>query len=115
MPKRAKIATTPPDTLKGWQQIAAFLGEPLSVVQRWAGEGMPLHKEGRFVSTSPEELNAWLGRESSKPVHAVTETTDLTEELKRGLSYVRTEKQSNKSPRPRGKRNNLSRLTSQSW
>jgi hypothetical protein len=30
MPKRTKIATTPPDTLKGWQQIAAFLGDPQS-------------------------------------------------------------------------------------
>ena len=81
-----------PRTLKGWQQIADFLGEPRSVVQRWATEGMPVRKEGRFVSTSVDELNAWLGRESGKPVHAVTETTDLTAELKRGLSYVRQEK-----------------------
>jgi hypothetical protein len=57
-----------PDTLKGWQQIADFLGEPQSVVQRWANEGMPVRKEGRFVSTSPDELNAWLGKESGKPV-----------------------------------------------
>ena len=90
MPKRsAKKAA--PETLKGWQQIADFLGEPQSVVQRWANEGMPVHKEGRFVSTSPDELNVWLGKESGKPVHAVTETTDLTAELKRGLSYVRDE------------------------
>ena len=81
----------PPDTLKGWQQIADFLGEPQSVVQRWANEGMPVRKEGRFVSTSPDKLNAWLGKESGKPIHAVTETTDLTAELKRGLSYVRHE------------------------
>jgi hypothetical protein len=64
----------------------------LSRVQRWANEGMPVRKEGRFVSTSPDELNAWLGKESGKPVHAVTETTDLTAEPKRGLSYVRHEK-----------------------
>jgi hypothetical protein len=49
MPKPSKNAK--PETLKGWQQIAAFLGEPVSVVQRWASEGMPVHKEGRFVST----------------------------------------------------------------
>ena len=97
MPKRAKFATKPPAILKGWQQIADFLGEPQSVVQRWAGEGMPVRKEGRFVSTSSVELTAWLGKESGKPVHAVTETTDLTAELKRGLSYVRDEKQSEKS------------------
>ena len=95
MPKRpAKKEAL--DTLKGWQQIADFLGEPQSVVQRWATEGMPVHKVGRFVSTSPDELNAWLGKESGKPVHAVTETTDLTAELKRGLSYVRHERRSEK-------------------
>jgi len=54
---------------------------------------MPLHREGRFVATSPKELNVWLGEESGKPVHAAVETTDLTAELKRGLSYIRNEKQ----------------------
>jgi hypothetical protein len=44
-----------PETLKGWQEIAAFLGEPISVVHRWAAEGMPVHREGRFVSTSADE------------------------------------------------------------
>jgi hypothetical protein len=34
-------------------------------------------------------LNQWLGRESGKPVHVATETTDLTAELKRGISFVR--------------------------
>jgi hypothetical protein len=86
-----------PTTLKGWQQIAGFLGEPQSVVQRWANEGMPVRKEGRFVSTTVDELNAWLGRESGRPVHAVTDTTDLTAELKRGLSYVREEQKSSRS------------------
>ncbi len=95
MPKRSAKKEAP-DTLKGWQQIADFLGEPQSVVQRWATEGMPVRKVGRFISTSPDELNAWLGRESGKLVHAVTETTDLTAELKRGLSYVRHEQASEK-------------------
>jgi len=78
--------------LKGWQQIAEFLGEPTSVARRWASEGMPVHKEGRFVSTTPAELNEWLGKEAGKPVHVATEDTDLTAELKRGLSFVRHEK-----------------------
>lgn len=78
-------------TLKGWKQIADFLGQPASVAQRWADEGMPLRREGRFVTSTPEELNAWLGKESGKPVHVATEETDLTAELKRGLSYVRQE------------------------
>jgi hypothetical protein len=53
---------------------------------------MPLRKQGRYVESTPEELNAWLGKESGKPVHTVTDETDLTAELKRGLSYVRHEK-----------------------
>jgi hypothetical protein len=89
MPKQTKPK---PEALKGWQQISAFLGEPASVVQRWASEGMPVRKQGRYVETTPDELNAWLGKESGKPVHTVTEDTDLTAELKRGLSYVRQEK-----------------------
>ncbi len=78
-----------PETLKGWTQIAAFLGEPTAVVQRWASEGMPVHRQGRFVSTTPEELNAWLGKESGKPLHVATESTDLAAELKRGLAFAR--------------------------
>jgi hypothetical protein len=92
MPKRpSKETAAPPETLKGWQQIAAFLGEPPSVVQRWASDGMPVRKQGRYVETTPEELNAWLGKESGKPVHVATENTDLAAELKRGLSFVRHE------------------------
>ena len=81
-----------PALLKGWQEIAAFLGEPVSVVQRWAAEGMPVRREGRFVSTSAEELNEWLGKESGKPIHVATENTDLSAELRRGLSFIRKEK-----------------------
>jgi phage terminase Nu1 subunit (DNA packaging protein) len=83
---------TQPQTLKGWKQIAEFLGEPVSVVQRWATEGMPVLKEGRFVSTSPEQLNSWLGRESGKPVHVVTPDEDLMSELKREVAFVRHRK-----------------------
>lgn len=76
--------------LKGWQQIAAFFGEPPAVVQRWAAQGMPVRRQGRYVTTTAEELNQWLGRESGKPVHVVTDATDLTAELKRGISFVRS-------------------------
>jgi hypothetical protein len=96
MPKRAKKRQAPktqPEILKGWQQIAAFLGEPPSVVQRWASDGMPVRRQGRYVETTPDELNAWLGKESGKPVHVATANTDLTAELKRGLSFVRREKE----------------------
>ena len=73
--------------------IAEFLGEPASVVQRLASDGMPVHKQDRYVETTPEELNAWLGKESGKPVHVATQSTDLAAELKRGLSFVRSGKQ----------------------
>ena len=78
-----------PGDLKGWQQIAIFLGEPTSVVQRWATQGMPVRRQGRYVTTTADELNQWLGRESGKPVHVATDSTDLTAELKRGISFVR--------------------------
>src|SRR5215469_7043644 len=81
------------EKLKGWQQIAEFLGHPSAVVQRWASEGMPVRKQGRYVESTPEELNAWLGKQSGKPVHVATEDTDLTAELKRGLSFIRREKE----------------------
>lgn len=90
--KKTAGSPEPGDLLKGWKEIAAFLGEPVGVVERWANEGMPVRKEGRFVSTTPAELNAWLGKESGKPVHVATENTDLAAELKRGLAFVRREK-----------------------
>jgi len=77
MPKQKKE----PGSLNGWQQIAAFLGQPISVAQRWAKSGMPVIHEGRRVQSSPEELNRWLGRESAgEPVQIATETGDLTTE-----------------------------------
>jgi hypothetical protein len=105
MPKPKKQ----PDTLKGWQQIAAFLGQPTSVAQRWAKSGMPITRGGRNVGASPEELNRWLGRESAgEPVHIATESEDLSSELKRGLSFVRErgnvgKKKQNISPAKKGR------------
>ena len=75
--------------LKGWTQIAGFLGEPTAVVQRWAGEGMPVRRQGRFVSTTAKELNEWMGKESGKPVRVATGNSDFTAELKRAVSFAR--------------------------
>jgi phage terminase Nu1 subunit (DNA packaging protein) len=77
--------------LKGWGEIAEFLGQTPSVAQRWQNEGMPVTREGRFVSASPEDLTAWVGTEHGKkePVHIATEGEDLVADLKQGLSYVR--------------------------
>jgi hypothetical protein len=93
----------PIDSLKGWQQIADFLGEPAAVVQRWATEGMPVAKQGRFVTSTRAELNAWLGRESGKPIHVVTVESDLSAELKRGLAFVRQGKRPAKAASMRSK------------
>lgn len=78
------------DSLNGWQQIAAFLGQPVSVAQRWADSGMPVEKRGRYVYSSREELNRWLGRESAgEPVQIATQSADLAADLRRGLAYAR--------------------------
>jgi len=84
--------------LKGWGEIAEFLGQTPSVAQRWQNEGMPVTREGRFVYASPEELTAWVGTERGKkePVHIATEGEDLVADLKQGLSYVRQQKQKRK-------------------
>jgi hypothetical protein len=88
--------------LKGWAQIAQFLGQPIAVAQRWARSGMPVKREGRFMTASPEELSRYLGREAGLdvPVHIASEEMDLSADLKRALSYARAgakkKKQSNK-------------------
>jgi len=81
-----------PEILKGWKAIAEFLGEPVSVAQRWESEGMPVSRAGRSVTSNPEQLNAWLGRVSNKPVHIVTTETDLASELKRGIAFAKQSK-----------------------
>lgn len=79
-----------PKALKGWQQIASFLGQPISVAQRWASEGMPAKRQGKYVESTREDLNRWLIRESAgEPVQIATKDTDLSAELKHGLSFVR--------------------------
>ena len=89
MPKAPKRDDESP-SLKGWQQIARFLGQPISVAQRWAKSDMPVIHNGKRVYASPEELNRWLGRESAgEPVQIAHDTNDLGSELKRGLSYIR--------------------------
>ena len=86
------------DLLRGWQQIAGFLGQPAPVAERWAHEGMPVEHKGRFVYASREKLSQWLGRESAaEPVHISSENTDLSSELKRGLSFARTMREKQKS------------------
>ena len=84
--------------LQGWEEIAEFLGLPVSTAQRWEKSGMPVHRGGRLVYALPEELNRWLSKESPSrsPVHIATETEDLSADLKRALSEA---KRKRKPPR----------------
>ena len=86
------------ERLKGWTEIASFLGQPVAVAQRWARSGMPVAREGRFMYATREELSGYLGREAGLdvPVHIATENTDLSADLKRALAYARTGKQEKK-------------------
>jgi hypothetical protein len=92
MPKAKPNSTA--RVLKGWGEIANFLGQTVSVAQRWQKEGMPVAREGRFVSASPEELTAWVGTErgQKEPVHIASEGEDLLADLKQGLSRVRQQR-----------------------
>ena len=85
MPKPKKES----GSLKGWQEIANFLGQPTSVAQRWATEGMPVKREGRCVGSSREELLAWtrISRGASSDSHAADKPKHRTQ----GWSVVRSE------------------------
>ena len=83
--------THEPGVLRGWKSIAEYLSQPTSTVQRWAKDGMPVRREGRNVVADPEELSAWLGRESHAPaaVRIASKGEDLTADLRHGLNAVR--------------------------
>jgi hypothetical protein len=80
--------------LKGWAAIAKFLGLSPASAQRWAKEGMPIRREGRFTVADPGELQAWLGREShmKAPARVVTGEADIAAALKDSLAVTRKEK-----------------------
>jgi hypothetical protein len=99
MPSKKKAPKTKcsPSSLKGWRQIASFLGQPVNVAQRWAKDGMPITRVGRFITAIPANLNSWLGREAGgEPLHVATNEGDLSADLKRGLAYLRTHKKENR-------------------
>lgn len=84
--------------LKGWNAIASFLGQPVTVAQRWSREGMPVFREGRFVYANPEELARWIGTEGGtrKPVRIAAEQENLAADLKQALSFVRSRRANKK-------------------
>jgi hypothetical protein len=90
--KKSQPATDAP--LKGWTAIARYLGIPVATAHRWASEGMPVRREGRFTVADREEVSAWLGRESHmlKPAHVMTEDADMTVALKESIVAARKRK-----------------------
>jgi phage terminase Nu1 subunit (DNA packaging protein) len=102
---RTKTKLMPPAKLRGWKQIAEFMGLPESTVQRWAREGMPVTRAGRNVTAVPEEMNRWFDRNTGQrqDVHIATDTTDLAADLKKSLAQVKATPPK-KSARTRGKR-----------
>jgi hypothetical protein len=99
--KKSHPVTTPRvqnERLKGWNEIASFLGQPIAVAQRWARSGMPVTREGRFMYASQEELSGYLGREAGLgvPVYIAKENMDLSADLKRALAHARTGNQDKK-------------------
>jgi hypothetical protein len=96
-PKKSRPTRKPTaqnERLKGWNEIASFLRQPVAVAQRWARSGMPVTREGRFIYASREELSGYLGREAGLdvPVHIVTEDMDLSADLKLALAHARAGK-----------------------
>src|ERR1043165_9257523 len=94
MAKKSTGSSKNSSRLKGWTAIAEFLGQTASVAQRWHHEGMPVTVERRFVYAEPEELTRWVGTEAGrvKPVHIASDDENLVEDLKQGLSFVKSKK-----------------------
>lgn len=97
--KDKKKAEPQPTILRGWKPIAEFLGQPVTVAQRWGGSGMPVKREGSYTVASAADLSNWLGRESGarEPVHIAAEAdNDLSSDLKRSLAVAKGKRASNK-------------------
>src|SRR4051812_24811224 len=85
-----KAPTRDEAQLKGWAEISRFLELPVSSVQRWAKEGLPVRREGRYVVASREELNQWIGSNRSGASTVLTNNkTDLANELKRSVDFAK--------------------------
>jgi len=90
--KKSQPATQ--SSLKGWTAIARYLGIPPATAHRWASEGMPVGREGRFTVADREAVGAWLGRESHmpKPAHVMTKDADMAAALKESIAAARKRK-----------------------
>jgi hypothetical protein len=87
----AKRTRNDPGDLKSWKQIAEYLHKSVNTVQRWAREGMPVRREGRYVAASPEDISRWLGEGewTDTPVHLPAPKEDLATELRKSVTSAR--------------------------
>jgi phage terminase Nu1 subunit (DNA packaging protein) len=92
--KKSPPAPAASAELKGWADIARFLGIPVPTAHRWASEGMPVRREGRFTVADRDAVSAWLGRESHmpKPAHVMTADADMAAALKESIAAARKKK-----------------------
>lgn len=95
MSARKKASLVSSGALKGWTAIARYLGIPVATAHRWASEGMPVRREGRFAVADHEAVSAWLGRESHmpRPAHVMTKDADMAVALKESIAAARKRKQ----------------------
>ena len=86
-----KKVKTSSNELKSWKAISAYLHMPITTVKRWAREGMPAERKGRFVTADKTRLATWLGEgdEVRGSVHIAVPGEDLTADLRRGLAAAR--------------------------
>jgi len=95
--KNEKKQTT---ELQGWDEIAEFLGLPVTTAKRWQRSGMPVHRGGRYVYAVTDELNRWVSTEtpSGSRVHIASENEDLAADLKQALSEARRNQKTKTKP-----------------
>jgi hypothetical protein len=92
MGKRHHATAETPPVLKGWKAIADFMGQPLSVVERWAGDGMPVRREGRYTTAKPDELRTWMAHQiGARTVH-IGDDSDFSDELRASLTEARRQR-----------------------
>jgi phage terminase Nu1 subunit (DNA packaging protein) len=104
--KKELPASEGPGALKGWTAIARYLGIPVATAHRWASEGMPVRREGRFTVADRDAVSAWLGRESHmpKPAHVMTADADLAAALKESIAAVRNPAREQKNQKSKGRK-----------
>ena len=93
MAKSSKAGQTS-EILKGWKAIGSYLGIGTAAAQRWAKNGMPVRREGRFTVADTDEIRRWLGREAhmAAPAFVAPAGEEIAAALKQSLAAVKRQK-----------------------